>query len=144
MSSNYSRQELFRRPHTNVFTMNLDLKVLLAEDGVENFVLSTNYCHLNALSTFSILYRLVKSFIIHAINRDLFSIAELIVSNILSSKFSIWMVASCTRNTKLGVSCSFQEQTSLFYKTEQKNLYSMLMTLKVLNTWQDYVFISVT
>ena len=64
--------------------MSLELKVLLAEDGVENFALSTNYCHLNALTTFSILYRLVKAFIIHAINRELFSTAEMIVSNIHS------------------------------------------------------------
>ena len=48
--------------------------------------------------------------------RDLFSIAELIVSNFLS-KLSIWVVATCTRNAKLGVHCSFQKQNSLFYKT---------------------------
>ena len=44
--------------------------------------MSINYCQLNALSTFSILYHLVKGFMIHAKNRDLFSIAELIVSDI--------------------------------------------------------------
>ena len=53
--------------------MSLDLKVLVAEGGAENFVLSINYCQLNALSTFSILYHLVKGFMIHARNRDLFS-----------------------------------------------------------------------
>ena len=63
--------------------MNLDLKVLVAEGGAENFVLSINYCQLNALSTFSILYHLVKGSMIHARNRYL-AIAELIVLNILS------------------------------------------------------------
>ena len=43
-------------PYGNVFTMSLDLKVLVAEGGAENFVRSINYCQLNALSTFSILY----------------------------------------------------------------------------------------
>ena len=62
----------------------LGLEVLVAEGGAENFVLSINYCQFNALSTSSILYHLVKAFMIHARNRDLFSIAELIVSNILS------------------------------------------------------------
>ena len=62
--------------------MNFDLKVLVAEGGAENFVLSINYCQLNALSTFSVLYHLVKDFMIHARNSDLFSIAELIVLNI--------------------------------------------------------------
>ena len=66
--------ELFRGPYGNVFTMNLDLKALVAEDGVENFLLSTNYCQLNALSTFSILYHLVKTFLTQARNRGLFSI----------------------------------------------------------------------
>ena len=69
-------------PHGNVFTMSLDLKVLVAEGGAENFVLSINYCQLNALSTFLILYHLVKTFMIHARNR--LSIATLTVSNILS------------------------------------------------------------
>ena len=63
--------------------MSLDLKVLVEEGGGENFALSINYCQLNALGTFSILYHLVKGFMIHARNRDLFSIAELIISNIL-------------------------------------------------------------
>ena len=53
-----------------------------AEGGAENFVLSMSYCH--ALSTFSILYHVVKAFMILARNRDLVLIAELIVSNILS------------------------------------------------------------
>ena len=77
-----------------------------------------NYCQLSALSTFSILYHLVKGFMIYATNRNLFSIAELIVSNILSFQIlSTWMVATCARNTKLEVYCRFQKQTSLFYKT---------------------------
>ena len=33
------------------------------------------------------------------------------------SKFSIWMIATCARNTKLEFYCSFQKQTSIFYKT---------------------------
>ena len=66
------------------FTMSCDLKVLLAEGGAGNSVLSINYFQLNALSTFSILYHLLKSLLIHARNRDLFPIAELIASNILS------------------------------------------------------------
>ena len=61
-----------------------DLKVLVAEGGAGNSVLSINYCQLNDLSTFSILYHLVKTFMIHTTNRDLFSIVKLIVSNILS------------------------------------------------------------
>ena len=65
-------------------TTSLDLKLLVAEGVVENFYLSTNYCQLNALSSFSMLYHLVKVFMTYARNRDLFSIAELIVSNILS------------------------------------------------------------
>ena len=65
--------------------MSLDLKVLVAEGGAENFVLSINYCQLNALSTFSILYHLVKTFMTHARNRDLSSIGELIFSNIPNS-----------------------------------------------------------
>ena len=89
-------------PHVNVFTMNLDLKVLVAGGGVESFVLSINNCQLNSLSTFLILYHLMKTFVAHARNRYFFSIAELIVSNILS--FQI-------------LYCSFQKQTSLFYKT---------------------------
>ena len=64
--------------------MSLDLKLLVAEGGVENVVLSINYCQINALSTVSILYHLVKAFMTHTRNRDLFSIAELIVSYILS------------------------------------------------------------
>ena len=59
-------------------------KNLVAGGGVENFVLSANYCRLNVLSTFSISYHPVKAFMAHARNKDLFSIAELIVSNILS------------------------------------------------------------
>ena len=68
--------------------MSLDLKVLVAGGGVGSFGLSKNYCQLNALSTFSILYHLVKAFMTHSRNIDLFSIAEpeLIVSNILSFK----------------------------------------------------------
>ena len=53
-----------------------------SEDDIENFMLSINYCQLNALSTFSILYHLMKAFITHARNKDIFSIAKLIVSNI--------------------------------------------------------------
>ena len=64
--------------------MSLDLKVLVAEGGAEKFVLFLNCCQPNSLSTFSILYHLAKGFMIHARNRDLFAIAELIVSNILS------------------------------------------------------------
>ena len=41
--------------------MSLELKVLVADGGVENLVLSLNYGQLNALSTFSILYLLVKA-----------------------------------------------------------------------------------
>ena len=41
-----------------------------------------NELQLNVLSTFLILYHLVKGFMIHARNRDLFSIAKLIVANI--------------------------------------------------------------
>ena len=52
--------------------MNLDLKVLVLEGGAENVVLSINCCQLNALSTFSILYHLVKGFMIHARNRYIF------------------------------------------------------------------------
>ena len=74
-------------PHVNVFTMSLDLKVLVAGGGVERFVLSINYCQLNVLSTFSILYHLMNAFMTHERNRDLFSIAELIVSSIFFSKF---------------------------------------------------------
>ena len=70
--------------HVNIFTMSLDLKVLVAGGGVENFVLSTNYCQLNVLSTFSISYHPVKAFMAHARNKDIFSITELIVTNILS------------------------------------------------------------
>ena len=77
-------QELFRGPHVNVFTMSLDLKGLVIGGGVESFAQNIIYCQLNALSIFSILYHLVKVFLIHARNRDLFSIAELIISNILS------------------------------------------------------------
>ena len=51
---------------------------------MENFVLSINYCQPNTLSTFSILYHLVKTFMAHTRSSDLFSIVELIVSNILS------------------------------------------------------------
>ena len=65
------------------FIMSLDLKVLVAEGSAEKFVLSINYCQLNPLSTFSILYHLVKGFMMHARSRDLFSIAELIVPDIL-------------------------------------------------------------
>ena len=50
----------------NIFEMNLRLKVLVAGGGVESFVLSINNCQLNALSTFSILYHLVKAFMTHA------------------------------------------------------------------------------
>ena len=82
----------------NVFTMSLNLKVLVAEDGVENFVLSINYCQFNTLSTFSILYHLMKAFMTHARNRDLFSIAELIVSNILS--FQILYLNGCNLHQK--------------------------------------------
>ena len=60
-----------------------DVKVLVA-GGVESFVISINYCQLNALSTFLILYHLVKAFMTHKRNRDLFSIAELTISNIFS------------------------------------------------------------
>ena len=35
-------QELFRGPHLNVFTISLDLKVLVARGGVESFVLTIN------------------------------------------------------------------------------------------------------
>ena len=42
---------------------------LVAGGGVGSFVLSINYCQLNALSIFSILYHLAKAFIIHAKNR---------------------------------------------------------------------------
>ena len=59
------------------------MKVLVA-GGVESFVISINYCQLNALSTFLILYHLVKAFMTHKRNRDLFSIAELTISNIFS------------------------------------------------------------
>ena len=62
--------------------MSLDLKVLIVEGGAENFVLSINYCQLNVLITFSILYHLVKAFMICPRNIGIFSIAELIVLNI--------------------------------------------------------------
>ena len=76
MSGNvwFPEQELFREPHVNVFIMSLDLKVLPAEGGVESFVLSINYCQLNVLSTFSILYHPVKAFMTHARNRNLFQL----------------------------------------------------------------------
>ena len=35
-------QELFRGPHLNVFTMSLDLKVLVARGGAESFVVTMN------------------------------------------------------------------------------------------------------
>ena len=61
--------------------MSLDLKVLVAEGGAENFVLSINYCQLNAF--FDIIPSSEK-FYDNTRKRDLFSIAELIVSDILS------------------------------------------------------------
>ena len=57
----------------NVFTMSLDLKVLVAGGGVESFVLSITYFQLNALSTILILYHLVKAFKTHARNRPFFN-----------------------------------------------------------------------
>ena len=63
------------------------MEVFVAGGGVESFVLSINYLQLNALSTFLILYHLVKAFMTHARNKYLFSIADLIVSNILSFRF---------------------------------------------------------
>ena len=64
--------------------MSLGLKVLVAEGGAENLVVSIICCQLNALSTFSILYNLVKAFMIHARKIDFSSITELIVPNIPS------------------------------------------------------------
>ena len=61
----------------------LGIESLSNRRWVESFVLSINYWQLKALSTFSILYHLVKVFMTHARNRDLFPIAELIVTNIL-------------------------------------------------------------
>ena len=87
------------------------------EGGAENFVLSINYCQLNALSTYSISYHLVKVSTIHPRNRDLFSVAELIVSNILSFQIFYLNGRNLGQKYKLGVYCSFQKQTSLFYKT---------------------------
>ena len=78
--------------------MSLDLEVLVAECGAESFVLSINYCQRNALSTFTILYHLVKGFMIHTRNRGLFSIPELIVSNILS--FQILYLNGCNLRVK--------------------------------------------
>ena len=112
-------------PHRNVFTISLDLKVLVAEGGAENFVLSITYCQLNALSIFSILSYLVKGFMIHARNRDLFSIAELILSNDLSFQILFYLNGRKTRSLLQFSKANF----SLLY-----DLYSMVMTLKVLNT----------
>ena len=95
MSSNY------RSYSRDLFTMSLELKVLVAEVGAENFVLSINYCQLNALSTFSKLYHPVKVFMIHARNRDIFSIPNWLFQIFFLSKCSIWMVATCPSNAKL-------------------------------------------
>ena len=65
-------QELLRGLHVNVFTTSLDLKVLVAGGGEENIVLSINYLQLNALSTFLILYHLVKAFMTYARERGTF------------------------------------------------------------------------
>ena len=67
--------------------------------------------------TFTILYHLVKAFMIHTRNRDLFPIIKLIVSNILSFQILYLKVATFARNARLGAYCSFQKQTSIFYKT---------------------------
>ena len=65
-------QELLRGLHVNVFTTSLDLKVLVAGGGEENIVLSINYLQLNALSTFLILYHLVKAFMTYTRERGTF------------------------------------------------------------------------
>ena len=98
-----------RGPHVNVFTMSLDFKVLIAGGGEESFVLSINYRQLNALSSFSILYHLVKAFMTHAKNRDHFLIAELIVSNILSFQMFYLNGRNLRQKYKLEVLCSFQK-----------------------------------
>ena len=48
-----------------------------------------------------------------------------------------------TRNIKLESYCSFQKQTSLL-QDSAKDLYLMSMTVKVLDSWQDYVFVFAT
>ena len=57
----------------NAFTTSFDLKVLVAGGAVENFVLSINYLQLNALSTFLILYHLVKAFMTRKKQRAFFN-----------------------------------------------------------------------
>ena len=124
--------KLFRGPHGNVFTMSLDLKVLRAEGGGENFVLSINYCQLNARSTFSILYHLVKPFMIHTRNRDLFSIAEMIVSNIFSLQILYLYGRNLRQKSKIRGLLQFPRANFSSLYGLAKDLYSMLMTLKVL------------
>ena len=40
------------------------------------------------------------------------------------SKFSLWMVATCARNIKLGVSCSFQKQT-FFIRPNKRSIFNI-------------------
>ena len=56
-----------------------------------------------------ILYHLVKAFMTHTRNSDLFSNADWFFQIFFLSKFSIWLVASCAKNTNLEVYCSFQK-----------------------------------
>ena len=48
------------------------LSSLSSRGGAETFVVSINYCQLNALKTSLILYHLRKAFMIHARSRDFF------------------------------------------------------------------------
>ena len=64
--------------------MNLDLEVLAVGCGVENNLLSINYCQLTTLNAFSILYHLVEAFMSQARIKYLFSITKPIILNIHS------------------------------------------------------------
>ena len=76
----------------------MDFKVFVKEGGAENFVLSLNYYQLNALSTSSILYHLVKAFMIQARSGD-----QILYLN----------------------GCNLQKQTSLFYKTSKASIFNV-------------------
>ena len=52
--------------------------------------------------------------------RPFFQLQNWLFQTLFFSKFSVFIVATCARNTKFEVYCSFHKQTSLFYKTYQK------------------------
>ena len=122
MSSNYRS---YSGGLTGMSTMSLVLKLSVAEGGVENFVLSINYCQINALSTVSILYHLVKTFMTHKKQRPFFNCrTDCFIYSFFPNSLSEWsqLVPGIQNSESIAV---FKSKLISFIRPSKRSIFNV-------------------